>query len=180
MPGMDDAVVATSSMPGMFGAHAFGNYTGTVDGAFVNHDPTLAAIALAIHSGVNPSDIVAICFGTGLMANNLGSATQTWGVHQWQKGDHDNPYNVPPLLINGTPSPALNISLTGTSTSLTPLLAGMMLPGRYAYLNPTLPLYIPENETNMAVLDLLQAEAEAVTNTPAFATAEALVNKYWA
>jgi patatin-like phospholipase/acyl hydrolase len=174
-----DAVVATSAMPGMFGSHKFGDYQGTIDGAFVNHDPTLAAIALAINSGVNPSDIVAICFGTGLMANSLGSATQSWGFQQWQTGDPDNPYNVPPLLINGLPSPVLNASLNGTSTSLIPDLARMMLPGRYAYLNPTLPNYIPENETNNLVLDELEGLAKAVTLTPEFDIAKRLVKDHW-
>jgi uncharacterized protein len=175
---VSDAVVATSAMPGMFGSHNFGGFQ-TVDGAFVNHDPTLAAIALAIHSGVDPKDIYAICFGTGFMANNLGSATATWGSHQWQKGDLENPYNVPPLLINGTPSPFLNIALNGTSTNLIPDLARMMLPGRYAYLNPTLPHYIPENETSMEQLDLLRALSIAVTDTPEFAIAEELVKNHW-
>jgi uncharacterized protein len=174
-----DAVVATSAMPGMFGSHQFGNYQGTVDGAFVNHDPTLAAIALAIQSGVNPADIVAICFGTGFMPNSLGSATATWGAQQWQTGDPDTHYNVPHLLINGSPSPFLNIALNGTSTNLIPTLAGMMLPGRYAYLNPFLPHYIPENETNMEVLDALRDASIAVTLSPAFYGAENLVGKYW-
>ncbi len=174
-----DAVVATSAMPGMFGAHRFGNYHGLVDGAFVNHDPTLAAIALAINSGIDPTDIVVICFGTGFMANHLGSATNNWGAQQWQTGDPDNPYNVPHLLINGTPSPILNISLNGTSTNLIPTLAGMMLPGRYAYLNPILPHYIPENETNLDVLELLRGVSLAATHTPAFVTAQSLVDNYW-
>ena len=102
-------------MPGMFGSHQ-----GNVDGAFVQLDPTLAAIALAVNSGVHLADIVVICFGTGFMANDLGSATATWGAHQRQHGDKDNKYNVPPLLVNGTPSPILNISMNGTSTNLHP------------------------------------------------------------
>src|SRR5437016_6263787 len=80
-----DAVVCSSAMPGMFGG-----YNGFVDGAFVNHDPTLAAIALAVKAGHALTDIVAICFGTGFMANSIGpvingvSKTEPgWGVEQW-------------------------------------------------------------------------------------------------
>ena len=101
-----DAVVATSSMPGMFGAYKFGSYPGTVDGAFVNHDPTLAAIALAINSGVPAADIVAICFGTGLMPNYLGSETTTWGAQQWQQG----PVNAPLGAYDAPPSSSMEAS----------------------------------------------------------------------
>lgn len=169
-----DAVVSTGAMPGMFGS-----YLGNVDGAFVHHDPTLAAIALAVNSGVSLADIVVICFGTGFMANNLGGATATWGAQQWQQGDPANPYNVLPLLINGTPSPILNISLSGTSTNLIPMLAGMMLPGRYAYLNPVLDHFIPENETNLTILEGLRLKSAGIVKTPAYATAKNLVETYW-
>ena len=165
-----DAVVSSGAMPGMFGS-----YQGTVDGAFVNHDPTLAAIALAVNSGVNPTDIVAICFGTGFMASSLGMATKHWGAEQWQLGDPKNPYNLSPLLINGTGSPILNISLNGTSTNLMPMLAGMLLPQRYAYLNPTLEFFIPENDTDPADLDYLQAKSLEVD----FSLAEKVLALHW-
>ncbi|PZR81303.1 MAG: hypothetical protein DLM68_18115, partial [Hyphomicrobiales bacterium] len=109
-----DAVVFSGAMPGMFGS-----YKGNVDGAFVHHDPTLAAIALAVAAGIRLSDIVAICFGTGFMRNTLGSESAGWGAQQWQQGDPERPnYHLQPLLINGTISPILNISLNGTSTNL--------------------------------------------------------------
>ena len=165
-----DAVVSSGAMPGMFGS-----YKGNVDGAFVHHDPTLPAIALAVNSGVNPTDIVAICFGTGFMANSLGKATSHWGAERWQNGDPQNPYNTSPLLINGTTSPILNISLNGTSTNLMPMLNGMLLPNRYAYLNPTLAFFIPENDANPADLDYLQAKSLEVDFSPA----EKLLASYW-
>lgn len=167
---VSDAVISSSAMPGMLGS-----YNGNIDGAFVNHDPTLAAIALAVNSGVNPNNIVAICFGTGFMANSLGAATSNWGAEQWQNGDPNNPYNVPPLLINGTPSPILNASINGTSTNLIPDLAGMLLPKRYAYLNPQLGFFIPENETDLADLDYLVSQSLQVDLT----LASNLVSKYW-
>jgi hypothetical protein len=131
-------------MPGMYGSHH-----GNVDGAFVNHDPTLAAIAAAVSNGVNLSDIAVICFGTGFMGNWIASDTSKWGAHQWQHGD-DNPLNrTPKLLINGGISPVLNASLSGTSTNLVPQLCEMLLGReRYAYLNPTLDRIIPENDIN--------------------------------
>jgi uncharacterized protein len=165
-----DAVVSTGAMPGMFGS-----FKGNVDGAFVNHDPTIAAIALAVNSGISLGDIVVICFGTGLMPNSLGRATVNWGAQQWQEGDPDHLYNVPPLLVNGTPSPILNISLSGSSTNLIPMLAGLMLPGRYANLNPALDKYIPENAYTPADLTALTAAAHAVD----IAAAARLVKAYW-
>ena len=165
-----DAVVSSGVMPGMFGS-----YNGNVDGAFVNHDPTLVAIALAVNSGISLADIVVICFGTGFMQNSLGSATANWGAQQWQQGDPKNPYNVPPLLVYGTPSPILNISLSGTSTNLIPTLAALMLPGRYANLNPVLDQYIPENDSNFADLEYLMRASKAVDITAAVN----LVKTYW-
>jgi patatin-like phospholipase/acyl hydrolase len=127
-----DAVVSGGAMPGMFGSYQFSSYPqGNVDGAFVNHDPTLAAIALAVNAGVSLTNIVVICFGTGFMANHLGGATGHWGAQQWQQGSPNHHYDVPPLLINGSRCPILNISLNGTSTNLIPDLAGMLRPQRY-------------------------------------------------
>jgi uncharacterized protein len=167
---VSDAVISSSAMPGMLGS-----YNGNIDGAFVNHDPTLAAIAVAVKSGVDPNNIVAICFGTGFMANSLGSAASNWGAEQWQNGDPNNPYNVPPLLVNGTASPILNASINGTSTNLIPELSSMLLPKRYAYLNPQLEFFIPENDSNLADLEYLVAQSLQVDLTAAID----LVNKYW-
>jgi hypothetical protein len=171
-----DAVVSSGAMPGMFGSYQFPLYPqGNVDGAFVHHDPTLAAIALAVNSGIQLTNIVVICFGTGFMANNLGPATGNWGAKQWQTGDPIHPYNVPPLLINGKHSPILNISLNGTSTNLVPELTAMLLPQRYAYLNPILDRFIPENTSNSTDLLYLQ-DASANVN---LSQAEALLTAYW-
>jgi patatin-like phospholipase/acyl hydrolase len=67
-----DAVVSSGAMPGMLGS-----WKGHIDGAFVNHDPSLAAIALAVNEGVPLADITLICFGTGLMNNWIASDTST-------------------------------------------------------------------------------------------------------
>ena len=162
-------VSRSGAMPGMFGS-----CQGNVDGAFVHHDPTLAAIALAVNSGVNHTDVVAICFGTGFMANSLGKATSRWGAERWQNGDPKNPYNTSPLPINAS-SPILNISLNGTSTKLMPMLNGMLFPKRYAYLNPMLQFFIPENDTDQADLNYLQAKPLEVDFSPA----EELLASYW-
>jgi len=152
-----EAVTSSSAMPGMMGS-----YNGNIDGAFVHHDPTIAAIAAALSS--NPSltlnDINVICIGTGFMANWIASDTNSWGAQQWQNGDGNPNNNTPALLLDGTVSPVLNACLNGTSTSLIPQLAGMMLPqGQYAYLNPTLAYYIPENDVIPADLTYLQTQA---------------------
>jgi len=149
------AVTSSSAMPGMLGS-----CQGNIDGAFVHHDPTLAAIAAAInYEHVSLSDIAVICIGTGLMPNWIASDTKLWGAQQWQSGDGNPLNNTPPLLLNGTTSPVLNAMLNGTSVSLVPELAGMMLQGNYAYLNPTLDRYIPENDVDAADLAYLQAQA---------------------
>jgi uncharacterized protein len=165
-----DAIIASSSMPGMFGA-----YKSMVDGAFVNHEPSLAAVALAVNSGVDPNDIVVINFGTGFMGNSLGQVTHTWGAKQWQTVNKNESSNVYPLLINGTPSPILNISLNGTSANVTPMIANWLLPGRYANLNPVLDFFIPENDTDPADLQYLQDKSLEVDFTPA----EKLLKTYW-
>jgi len=169
-----DAVVASGAMPGMMASHTFGSYNGLVDGAFVHHDPTLAAVALAVNSGIDPNDIVVICFGTGFMANWLAPSTANWGAAQWQ-GIASSSDNVPALLINGVTSPILNLCLNGTSTNTYPMLAGYLLPGRFAYQNPVLPTFIPENETDLLKLAELADLSEKVDTT----TAASLINTYW-
>lgn len=181
-----DAVVSSSAMPGMYGS-----WNGNVDGAFVNHDPTLAAIALAVSSGVALSDIAVICFGTGLMPNWVASDTSQWGANQWQNGDGNTSSQLPALLINGTQSPILNASMSGTSITLIPQLAALMLGGtqqtplvspRYAYVNPTIPIIaendissaaMQEMENAVATYDLSQATAVLQNNWPAAGSASA-------
>jgi predicted acylesterase/phospholipase RssA len=170
-----EAVVASGAMPGMLGS--LGGY---VDGAFVHHDPTLAAIALAVSSGVELGDIVAICIGTGFMANWIGCDTSKWGAQQWLMGDGSAMNSTPPLLVNqANLSPILNISLNGTSTNLMPWLCQMLLGKRYVYLNPTLESYIPENAWAPEQLQYLVSSAQELTATPAWQQATTLLDTYW-
>lgn len=184
---LGDAVVCSSAMPGMFAG-----YNSHVDGAFVNHDPTLAAIALAVKAGYHLEDIVVICFGTGFMANSVGpvvNATKDspgWGAAQWMQRPPISPdYHLEQLLINQPEgvAPVLNMILNGTSTNLVPMLSGIMLSlgmQRYAYLNPTLDKFIPENEYHLDPLRYLEEQAKNVTSSPEFSTAMTLVNNFWA
>jgi patatin-like phospholipase/acyl hydrolase len=165
-----DAVVSSGAMPGQLGS-----WKGHIDGAFVNHDPTLAAIALAVNEGVALQDITAICFGTGFMANWIRSDTHAWGAYQWQNGDDNPADNTPPLLVNGTDSPILNAMLNGTSTNFTPQLCGMMLGDRYAYLNPVLDRYIAEDDTNPNDLAYMESQSAKVD----ISQASSVVDKYW-
>jgi patatin-like phospholipase/acyl hydrolase len=168
------AVASSSAMPGMLGS-----YLGNIDGAFVHHDPTLAAIAMAIHyEHVSLSDMVVICIGTGLMPNWIASDTHAWGAQQWQNGDGNPLSCTPALLVNGCVAPVLNASMNGTSVSLIPELAGMMLQSHYAYLNPTLAYYIPENDVKPADLQYLQAQA-AHCDPQQMANARHLLKTYW-
>lgn len=174
IPGHGDVSIAEAStssgaMPGQLGS-----FKGNVDGAFFNHDPTIAAIALAVKSGQKLEDIVAITIGTGLMHDwiprdptaivPIPSDTDEWGSNQWMNGV-PNPFNnTPPFLTNQTgSSPMLDMCLNGTSTELMPMLARMLLgKDRYANINPKLPCFIPENSINSQAIALLQRKgAEA-------------------
>lgn len=170
------AVAASSSgaMPGQLGS-----VEGNVDGAFFNHDPTMAAICLAVHNGVPLENIVAITIGTGYMPDWLASDTANWGAKQWMDGDA-NPFdNTPPFLMNQRqPSPMLDMCLNGTSAEMMPRLCKMLLGDRYVNINPRLPCFIPENSTNSQAIELLQwhgqnGEPENVEK------AIALIDKYW-
>jgi patatin-like phospholipase/acyl hydrolase len=154
--GIADAVASSSAMPGMLGS-----WKRHVDGAFVNHDPTFSAMAVAIANGATLDKICVIDIGTGFMPNWIASDTHRWGAQQWQNGDGNPENHTPPLLINGTSSPILNLSLNGTSSTLNPMLLKMMLGSRYVNLNPRIP-YIPENATSDAQIDTLRAAAAAV------------------
>ncbi len=177
---LSDAAMSSSAMPGMYGSH-----NGNIDGAFVNHDPTLAAIALAVSNGVDLNDIAVICFGTGFMGNWIASDTSQWGALQWQQGDGNENSQTPKLLINGTISPILNACLNGTSTNLIPQRCGLLLggtqanplvqPPRYAYLNPPLNRIIPENDTDPADLKYM----EGLVTTTDISHAQEVIANYW-
>jgi patatin-like phospholipase/acyl hydrolase len=168
-----DAVTSSGAMPGMIGS-----WKGNVDGAFVNHDPTLPAIALAMNEGIPIEEIVVICIGTGFMPTYLTSDTSVWGAEQWQNGLPGNPDHITPLLVGGTVSPILSLTLNGTSSSLMPTLAAMMLPGRYVNINPVLKTFISEVDTNPKDLATLISLGQA--DSPQIELAKQLLQTYWA
>jgi patatin-like phospholipase/acyl hydrolase len=172
--GIADAATASSAMPGMLGSWTGELGSAFVDGGFANHDPTLAAIAAAVHSGIALESISAITIGTGYMSNWIASATKTWGAQQWQNGDGNPNNNTPALLINGTISPVLNASLNGTSTTLMPQLAGMLLGNRYTNINPPIP-FIAENDVSQSAL----AELVCAANGANLSAAETILANYW-
>ena len=165
------AATSSGAMPGQLGS-----YEGNVDGAFFNHDPTVAAIALAVRAGHKLENIVAITIGTGLMQDWIATDTSQWGADQWMNGVA-NPFdNTPPFLMNQTqPGPVLDMCLNGTSTELMPRLAGLLLGDRYANVNPRLPFFVPENTTYQQAIDLLQDKGKNADT----AHAEALLDAYW-
>lgn len=167
-----DAVTSSGAMPGMEGS-----WKGNVDGAFVHHDPTLAAIALAVNEGVPLEEIVVICIGTGFMPTYLTSDTSKWGAEQWQNGVPGSTDHITPLLVGGTASPILSLTLNGTSTNLIGTLAGMMLPGRYVNINPVLVNFISEIDTNPEDLAYLTSLGQA--DSPQIEQAKQLLQTYW-
>lgn len=165
------AATSSGAMPGQLGS-----YEGNVDGAFFNHDPTVAAIALAVKAGYALEDITAITFGTGYMPDWIASDTHDWGADQWMNGVANPFNNTPPFLMNQSrPSPVLDMCLNGTSTELMPMIAKMLLGERYTNINPTLPFFIPENTTYQPAIDLLKYKGEHADT----AHAEVLLEKYW-
>jgi patatin-like phospholipase/acyl hydrolase len=156
-----EAVVSSSAMPGMFGS-----YKGHVDGAFYNHDPSIAAIASAVHSGVRLEDIVLLDIGTGFMPQWIEDDTSEWGAFQWQFNDKQN---TPALLLNGTKSPITSISLNGTSTNLMSGLAGMLLGDRCCSINPPIE-FTPEDDWQR--MDYLKRVADTHDLDMAFAFVE--------
>ncbi len=166
-----DAVTSSGAMPGMIGS-----WKGNVDGAFVNHDPTLPAIALAMNEGIPIEEIVVICIGTGFMPTYLASDTSVWGAEQWQNGV-PGPDHITPLLVGGTASPILSLTLNGTSSTLMSTLAGMMLPGRYVNINPVLKTFISEIDTNPKDLETLVSLGRA--DSPQIELAKQLLQTYW-
>jgi len=145
-----------------------------VDGAFVHHDPTVPAIALAAANGNSVSDISAIDFGTGFMRNFITADVEGWGANQWVNGTGGSDGTLPQLLVNmpATPAqmPILNLCLNGTSTNLMPDLAGMLLDDRFAYLNPDFgAVYIPEDAVSDEQLAFLKLMADTCDLEPAMA-----------
>ena len=169
-----DAVTQSSAMPGMMGS-----WKGCVDGAFINHDPSIAAIALALENGAALEDIALINIGTGLMPDWITDDTHKWGAAQWINGGplHNASNRTPPFLLNWhTPTPALDMALSGTSADLTPLLVHKMLGSeRYGNLNPLLDRYIPEDSTSQKDLDELQLKAREADLQHALA----MISRYW-
>lgn len=165
------AATSSGAMPGQLGS-----YEGNVDGAFFNHDPTVAAIALAVKAGHKLEDITAITIGTGLMYDWIATKTHKWGAKQWMSGDA-NPFNsTPPFLMNqSTPGPILDMCLNGTSTELMPTMASFLLGDRYVNINPKLPFFIPENTTYPEAIQLLQDKGLTADTSKA----EALIEAYW-
>lgn len=153
-----DAVTQSSAMPGMLGS-----WKGCVDGAFVNHDPSLAAISLAVENGATLDNIALINIGTGLMQDWISDDTNEWGAAQWiNGGPNQNAGNqTPPFFVNwNKPTPALDMALCGTSCNLTPMLVGKLLGSeRCVNLNPKLDWYIPENSTSEKDMAELQGKA---------------------
>jgi len=82
--------------------------------------------------------------------------------------------STPALLVNGAISPILNASLNGTSTTLMPQLAGMLLGDRYACINPKIP-FIAENDVTPSAL----AELVNAANGADLSAAEQLLANYW-
>ncbi|WP_310620758.1 patatin-like phospholipase family protein [Flexibacterium corallicola] len=157
------ASMCSGAMPGMMGSMDIpeSKFFGMVDGAFLHHDPTFAAISTAIASGISLEDITVIDFGTGLMPQfiNDADATKNWGTKQFMEHQEVPAANMQPLFVNWPQqSPLMNMCLNGTSTDMVPSLSQMMLGDRYVYLNPDLAKPIAEDDTKpQAIVEMLKA-----------------------
>lgn len=182
--GLFDVIAGSCAMPGMSAPHACkvnGRPLRLVDGAFAHHDPTVPAIALAASHGNDVAAISAIDIGTGFMRNFITADVSGWGANQWLSGDGADDGALPGLLLNQPPTPAqmpiLNMCLNGTSTSMMPDIAAMLLGNRFAYLNPDFgATYIPEDIVSDEGLAFLTLKAEECDLRPAMA----VLDQYWA
>lgn len=182
--GLLEAMAASGAMPGMlapFSVTVDGRAYNLLDGAFVHHDPTIAAIALAAKAGVPVDSISVIDIGTGFMRNFVTADASGWGSQQWLHGSGAKDGQLPPLLANTPTGPAnempmLNLTLSGTSTNTMPDLAAMLLGDRFAFLNPDFgDRVIPELAADPASLEFL----EEMANTCDLRPAMAVLDKYW-
>ncbi len=176
-----DAVMASGAMPGLLGTYSIGDLQ-YVDGAFFNHDPTLAAVAAAVdpltHMNLKVETVSVINFGTGLMPNWIGSDATCWGAYQWLNGVGGQDDNLPQILSNMAPNqqiPVLNMILNGTSTNSIPYLASMMLGDRYANLNPQLSQYIGEADTSDNAIRVFKEALASLDFSPALA----VLKRHW-
>ncbi len=174
------AAMCSGAMPGMMGSIDIPqeNFIAMVDGAFLHHDPTLAAISTAVASGINLEDITVIDIGTGLMPQFISDVkpTTNWGIQQYMEHKEVPASNMQPLFVNwNRQQPVMNMTLNGTSTDMVPSLAQMLLGDRYVYLNPTLSKPIAEDDTDPKALKEMMEAA----NDLDLSKAEDLLLKYW-
>ncbi|MEI8609950.1 patatin-like phospholipase family protein [Enterovibrio norvegicus] len=186
---LTEAVAASGAMPGLsesvnISAGSDSLVEGQfVDGAFVNHDPTMAAVSMAVSQGQKLEDISVVCFGTGFMKNYVYDKTDTekWGSEQWLNLDDDNERykhsNIPALFANEEHiNPILNMCLNGTSTNEIPTQSSMLLGTRYAYLNPDLDkYYLGEDVYQPQDIQILLQYSDKVD----LASANDVISKYW-
>lgn len=179
--GVLDAVAASGAMPGISRPYTVtvgGRTYNLVDGAFVHHDPTIPAVALAAGSGIPVGRMSALDIGTGFMRNFLTADASGWGSQQWLHGSGGKDGQLPPLLVNTPDDPAnempiLNLTLNGTSTSLMPDLAKMLLGDRFAYLNPDFGArVVGELSGDPHDLDFLEEKAASCDLEPALGVLE--------
>lgn len=182
-----DAVVASSAMPGMLGPYFPGvtgrahpaptdGTGGLIDGAFLAHDPTMAAVSLAVSCGVPLEQIAVLSIGAGLMPTYVANDTRYWGAAQWMGEDPKIDYQpVSPFLLGGNPSPLLSMALNGTTTLLAPNLAQLLLGERFYAISPVLdPPLTEANAGTAAQQELLNA-----ANGIDLEAAAAFVRRYW-
>lgn len=168
-----DAMLASGAMPGMTSTVPVKRKNPVsgkeetlqcVDGAFVNHNPVIPAVAMAVENGEKLEDISVIDFGTGFMQNYLTGDFEKWGSEQWMSLPAGNESVLPKLLVNSKNEqtvPILNMMLNGTSTNEMPTINSLLLKDKYSYLNADFGTrQIPEDATDNADLDFMQNLAE--------------------
>jgi hypothetical protein len=184
-----EAVVSSSAIPGMIGAY-YPGYTGTdksaqapgvmgqIDGAFFAHDPTLAAIAVAVAAGVPLEQIVVLSIGAGRTQSYLPD-TRGWGAYDWMgtTPPRTGTGNLAPFLLGGGVSPMVSLALNGTSAMLTPNLAKLLLGDRFLCLSPVLDPFPTEAQVDEATQKQL---LDAADQEPLLRKAASFVNHYWA
>ena len=143
-----DVAIRTSSAPTYFPA-----YQGYVDGGVVANNPSMAALAQALHEGVALADIALLSIGTGAEPKYVPGSPD-WGWGQWAR-------------------PLVSLMISGVM-GVADYQCRQLLRERYQRLNPYLLRGVDMDDASEATLDFLVAAAEEVDLAPELEWLEAV------
>jgi uncharacterized protein len=161
-PGADtylyDAALSTSAAPVYFPPYYHPKFGWCSDGGLFANNPAPLAVARAISSGQNPSDVVMLSIGTGI--NNAALPVDEdnrlcFGLKYWVWFETSGP--TPPF-------PLLNGMMDGVSAS-NDWVSSQLLGARYKRVNPTLPETIALNDYSPAAMKMMKNAVDSYVDS---------------